>query len=220
MSAKSLWRWAIFGPASLLVLSTMCVWPGPRWRLLEVVAFTAKFIEPFLALALLAAIPAAIYFLIAGLVKRRERDKSAQSFSQLVPCVCMGTLGLLTLWGSEKIRHTAFERAAETGNDVLTAIDRFKNDDGAYPDNLERLVPKYLAQVPSTGLIGYPDFYYCKRGDPACRIDSDAEYELGIRCPSGGVNWDVFFFWPDQDYPVFVYGGGVERIGKWAYVHE
>jgi hypothetical protein len=34
------------------------------------------------------------------------------------------------------------------------------------------------------------------------------------------LNWDVFFYWPTQDYPKTIYGGSTERIGQWAYVHE
>jgi hypothetical protein len=53
-----------------------------------------------------------------------------------------------------------------------------------------------------------------------CRILRDSPWELNIPCPWGFINWDVFFYWPTQRYPDYIYGGGVERIGKWAYVHE
>lgn len=220
MSTKLLWICVVVAPLSLLVVSTMCLWPGPRWKLLTEIAFMAIFAEPFLALALLAAIPVAIYFLISGAVKWRDREQSTRRLSRAIPYFCIGVLTWIVLWAGLRIRHAAFERASETGNEVVRAIDRYQRIEGAYPDNLERLVPKYLAQIPGTGLLGYPDFYYCKRGDPAVRTDGNAEYELGIRCGSGGINFDVFFYWPGQAYPDFVYGGGVERIGKWAYVHE
>ena len=180
----------------------------------------ALFIESFLALALLAAIPASMYLLITGIVKWRDRDRMTRTLFKFVPCLCIGVVGYSALLASVRIRHAAFERASETGNDVVAAIERYRRDKGAYPDSLESLVPKFLAQIPGTGLMGYPDFYYCKRGDPSGRIDGNAEYELGIRCSSGFLNWDVFFYWPDQVYPEFIYGGGVKQIGKWAYVHE
>ena len=41
-----------------------------------------------------------------------------------------------------------------------------------------------------------------------------------IGCPSGGINFDVFVDWPERVYPMSMYGGGVERIKNWAYVHE
>ena len=50
--------------------------------------------------------------------------------------------------------------------------------------------------------------------------DYGAPYELQVPCPLGMLNWDVFVFWPDGDYPTYMYGGGVELVGDWAYVHE
>lgn len=47
-----------------------------------------------------------------------------------------------------------------------------------------------------------------------------APWELRIDCGRGFLNWDVFFYWPTRDYPAHIYGGNVERIGDWAYVHE
>lgn len=61
------------------------------------------------------------------------------------------------------------------------------------------------------GWLGVPD---------GTRTLRDARWELRIPCPSGGINWDVFFYWPGERYPEHIYGGSVERIGQWAYVHE
>lgn len=35
-----------------------------------------------------------------------------------------------------------------------------------------------------------------------------------------GINFDVFVYWPEGNYPDSMYGGWVERIGHWAYMHE
>lgn len=48
----------------------------------------------------------------------------------------------------------------------------------------------------------------------------NSNWELRVPCSLGLLNWDVFFYWPSEKYPDYVYGGGVERIGRWAYVHE
>jgi hypothetical protein len=48
----------------------------------------------------------------------------------------------------------------------------------------------------------------------------NAKWELRVPCSNGMLNWDVFFYWPSEDYPDHAYGGSIERIGKWAYVHE
>lgn len=52
------------------------------------------------------------------------------------------------------------------------------------------------------------------------RAFSSAPWELRIPCSRGMGNWDVFFYWPTENYPTRKYGGGIERIGRWAYVHE
>jgi len=33
-------------------------------------------------------------------------------------------------------------------------------------------------------------------------------------------NWDLFIYFPDQEYPERGFGGVIERLGAWAYVHE
>ena len=45
-------------------------------------------------------------------------------------------------------------------------------------------------------------------------------WELRVRASVGVLNWDVFVYWPSETYPPRMCGGGVERIGGWAYVHE
>ncbi len=49
----------------------------------------------------------------------------------------------------------------------------------------------------------------------------DSPWELRINCSWGwGINWDVFFYWPTERYPKYIYGGSTEPIGNWVYVHE
>jgi len=58
-------------------------------------------------------------------------------------------------------------------------------------------------------------------GEPTAREPVlSAPWELSIPCGLGVLNWDVFFYWPTEDYPKRTHGGSVERIGRWAYVHE
>lgn len=58
-------------------------------------------------------------------------------------------------------------------------------------------------------------------GAPTGReVVRESPWELSIACSTGFLNWDVFFYWPSQQYPEHIYGGSVERMGRWAYVHE
>ena len=36
----------------------------------------------------------------------------------------------------------------------------------------------------------------------------------------GPFNWDLFLYFPNRRYPKSAYGGVLQRIGDWAYVHE
>lgn len=58
-------------------------------------------------------------------------------------------------------------------------------------------------------------------GEPNGTIEvKQSPWELRVNCGLGFLNWDVFFYWPTEDYPNQIYGGGVEKMANWAYVHE
>ena len=56
-------------------------------------------------------------------------------------------------------------------------------------------------------------------GEEAHKWD-DNSWVLYIDTPSGGINFDMFMYFPNQNSPKTGYGGVLERIGDWAYVHE
>src|SRR5436305_1234204 len=115
MPLKFLWTWALVGPLCLLLVGTMCVWPGPRGAVFEKIAFGAIFVEPVLALALLAAIPVSVSYFVRGMVWRREPVESRRFLNKSLACLCIGLMGASLFWVSVRIRHAAFERAAQTG---------------------------------------------------------------------------------------------------------
>lgn len=45
-------------------------------------------------------------------------------------------------------------------------------------------------------------------------------WELSVPCSLGFANWDRFFYWPTEDYPPNTGAGSIERLGRWAYLHE
>ncbi len=97
------------------------------------------------------------------------------------------------------------------------AIEAFRKDRGAYPARLDELVPEYIKEIPNTRMIGYSEYVYSLPSeDPECK-----KYSIMIPCSIGLLmNSDSFIYWPEETYPEYIYGGKVERIGKWAYVHE
>lgn len=123
---------------------------------------------------------------------------------------------IIFLNATRQFRHDQFEALADRSKPLIDAIEKFNFDSGRYPLSLEELVPAYLPEVPGTGIPFYPRYQYSF---------ADAEtpykkYELLVPCSNGILNWDVFFYWPERNYPVYIYGGVAEKIKDWAYVHE
>lgn len=117
------------------------------------------------------------------------------------------------------IRREAFARLAERSKPLVAAIHAYERDHGAPPPNLEALVPTYLPAVPSTGMGSYPDYGYSAAG-PGCRPPFEGNpWGLVVEC-GWGLSFDSFRYLPLGNYPERGFGGDLERVGEWAYVHE
>lgn len=114
------------------------------------------------------------------------------------------------------LRRAGLIKMTQNAKPLIRAIESYHVKNGQYPQQLNALVPIFINKIPHTGAVGYPKFEY--------RLPTDRSlfksYEVRVRTPVGGINWDVFVYWPEKNYPSRMYGGGVERIGEWAYVHE
>jgi hypothetical protein len=117
------------------------------------------------------------------------------------------------------IRARAFERLAERSEPLVRAVDAHQRKYGKPPESLDQLVPKFLAAVPSTGMAAYPEYIYVTGTEARERFD-DNPWALYVHTPSGGINFDMFLYLPRQNYPMHGYGGWLERLRDWAYVHE
>ncbi|MDD5705789.1 MAG: hypothetical protein PHR35_07670 [Kiritimatiellae bacterium] len=127
-------------------------------------------------------------------------------------------IGLPALRLSWPIRRGAFDRLAEHSAPLVAAIQRFEKANDRPPKSLEELVPKYLARAPATDMPAYPRYRY-SGGDQTNRWEGNP-WVLYVNTSSGGINFDMFMYFPKQNYPKRGYGGSLERIRDWAYVHE
>jgi hypothetical protein len=48
----------------------------------------------------------------------------------------------------------------------------------------------------------------------------DNAWVLYVDTPRAGINFDQFIYLPLTNYPPRGFGGRLERLGDWAYVHE
>ncbi len=115
------------------------------------------------------------------------------------------------------VRREGLVQSTERAKPLIGAIEKFKADKKRTPAALNELVPNYIASIPYTGMADYPEFFYRNDGGHDRLFKT---YQLSVRTSSGFINFDRFDYWPEGDYPPQMYGGGVERIGAWAYVHE
>jgi hypothetical protein len=197
----------VVSAASMLVSEYLAVGPAPLGTLIPL------FFLPFIAIASLGI--SVIYFIasilqaifVAG--NRLHYLRSAGLALLLVFVVCLG------FFYTHVMRMHAFANLGQRFQPLIGAIKAYEKETGSPPSNLKLLQPKYIEKLPtSTDMGGYPNYEY------QVFEDSDSKWELSVPCSSNPLNWDVCFYWPSQKYPDQIYGGSVERIDDWAYVHE
>lgn len=160
------------------------------------------------------AFPLTIVFLFISIplaMSTKHRSNIARCWGLIILLIGALVLGLGT---SRAIQRTRFLELAERSAPVIQAISKYQQERRRPPSELQELVPDYLRAVPSTGFAIYPSYGY--QLNPV----ESVPWELKVDCPQGPLNWDVFFYWPSKKYPANIYGGYVEPIADWAYVHE
>jgi hypothetical protein len=155
-------------------------------------------------------IPLSIPFLF---FRRAPRVALAVGLSALLFVACFPSV----LGASMALRRLGFERAAERARPLVEAVERYVADHGEPPEDLQALVPRYLPALPdrlpplqiATGAVAR-DHY------------GGNEWALWAHVPTGLMNFDKFLYYPNQAYPSYdaFHSGGLERIDRWAYVHE
>lgn len=152
--------------------------------------------------------------LIAAIIKRIRGTSLQWLYSSLL-YFCIGLL-LFKLGGI--VRMQAFHGLADRSIFLVEAIHRYDKDKGRPPKYLSELVPAYITEIPKTNIGAYPEYKYETTTDP--KKWDDNPWVLYVDTPLGVLNWDMFLYFPKQNYPEHGYGGYLERIKDWAYVHE
>lgn len=163
----------------------------------------------FLYTVIVLAVPVSLLFLFLRKTRRH-------GFTILASVLVYILIGFILLPLSSPIRMNGFHRLTERSEPLVSAIHHFVEKEGRPPDDLEELVPDYIPLVPKTGMPAYPTYQYSTEtnswdGNP---------WVLYIICLSGKLKQDKFMYFPKQNYLEENYGGTLERIGKWAYVHK
>lgn len=131
----------------------------------------------------------------------------------VVACVAYASVAAILIPLGEKLKLSAFARAANAAEPLVQAIHRFEDEHGHPPAELDELVPRYLGRIPGTGIPAFPQF----------------EFDSGPHVPGQyrGNRWvlwidvaaaenETLYYLPNRDYD----DRDHERAGKWAYVSE
>jgi hypothetical protein len=161
---------------------------------------------------ILAAIAGVPVSLIAML--HQQSRPEAQRVLLLCSAVAVG--GILGYVTGPSHRMRRIRTVVSATKPLTQAIHAYENANGRPPETLDALVPRYLAAVPSTGMGGYPKWEYT----PSAQAHEGNSWVLIVETGGPGLNWDQMMYFPNQRYPATGYGGNIERIEDWAYVHE
>jgi hypothetical protein len=198
--------------AAIVVQSPLLIF---QWYVVSSVGYGGQglhMLVPFLALPLPFIVLSWPILLILLLFRRPRRVA-------VTLLLCGGLyflVGFSLILIGPAIRTQAFEGLASRSTPLVTAITKFTEINQHPPNSLQELIPDYLKEIPGTGMPAYPTYEYS--------IDSSNwhgnPWALYVHTPSGLINWDMFIYLPLQNYPERGFGGGLERISTWAYVHE
>ncbi len=209
-SPKAKWRTpliCLLAPGLLLVVT--------EW--LAVSPWGFKGLVGVLAVATMPAVAAFVGILVAPWFLFSRKCRGTAFFALICSVACLVSFTVGAVVGAH-LRKAAFVELAERSKPLVEAVKAYEGKHGQPPVSLDSLVPEYLLKIPSTGFGAYPDYEYVQ-GEKAKRFATNP-WAIYVFTPSGGINFDQFLYLPLQNYPERGFGGWLERIGDWAYVHE
>ena len=171
--------------------------------------------QPFYILAVIALI---LYTPIEFIRLIKNKD-SKILINHVITTITLTVSCIMGIVIGGNIRINGMKSFTERSEPLIQAIEKFNIENGRPPDHLTDLVPKYIANIPGTGMMAYPEYQYFV-GDDAMNRYVNNPWALEVNTPSGGINFDIMLYFPNGNYPKTGYGGSLEIVNKWAYVHE
>ncbi len=172
----------------------------------------------WMSMYLILPLFAAVLLFFVGLIMSIFRQGRKFGFDLSSGCVFYVIIAVFCFRLAGKYRMAAFSKLADRSSVLVQAIYKYDEDQGKPPQTLQQLVPDYLPQIPSTSMGAYPEYEYLVADD--ANFYQGNPWVLVVHTPLGMLNYDMFMYFPKQHYPEQIYGGNVEKIKDWAYVHE
>ena len=200
---------AFLGPLLALPISTALAWSGlaAGETLLNLIVFPA-------ILALVLCLPGFMGGLALLFWPRFRRH--GLTLSVVCFAFVLGTVGGIKLM--RPFARQGWLRVITRAEPLIAAVHAHERRHGTAPERLEELVPTELAALPTTGLGSSPEFHY-QKADGTTRVYGD-RWALRVRPPGLMLGFDTLFYVPSETYPEEGAGGGIERIGRWAYLRN
>jgi hypothetical protein len=165
----------------------------------------------FLILISIVMVPVSIF----GLISKKSR-KTAIYLLVFSSIYLSTTFSCVNMDVTMKWRMHEFKKLAIRSKPLVTAINDYEIKYGSPPPGLQSLVPEFLPEVPQTGTDRDSSYNYIK--------SSEFRYEDNpwmLEVSAGSLfGFDRFLYLPNQNYPEYGWGGKLEKIEDWAYVHE
>ncbi len=151
---------------------------------------------------------------LLGCLHRRTRTVC---LPLLAPLAIFMVVGIASARLGASVRMNGFHVLAKRSTTLVDAVTAYDRAHGKPPAALSDLIPEFLAAVPRTGMGSYPDYRY---GVNKPRRYHGNPWVLYVSTSSGILDFDMFIYYPDQNYPKCFCGNLLERVADWAYVHE
>jgi hypothetical protein len=202
----------VFAPLFCAGIPLVCI-PAAEWMALarhgsrEFLLLWFVLVFPFLA-----AVPILLGSLVGLAFHRVRRHSAALAVCSVAYLIAF----IISFRVADSVRMSAFHQLAERNKPLVTAVRSFERKHGHPPESLRALVPEFLPSVPSTGMGAYPEYNY----STASTNYEGNPWVLTVFTPQEGINFDQFMYFPLTNYPKTGYGGWLEKVGDWAYVHE
>jgi energy-coupling factor transporter transmembrane protein EcfT len=168
-------------------------------------------------IGLLAILPLSIIMCIAGLLfiiasvfVGRKRGKAVIRFFGWV-FIINTIVTFIEMGICDELRKPYLRRTAIVGEQLIDAIEKYENEVGDYPDSFNELTPRFVKNIPKTGMVKYPEFKYKKLPQ-----ENGGTYEISVITTSGFEYWTYLIYTPSMKYSI----NCLERFGNWAYCYE
>jgi len=185
-------------------------------------SLTANFLIACLAYVSIAAMPVLLLTVLFALTSRGRPWLTR--FGSWALALFLAALLLAPLhWIAPAVywplHHKAVRSVPPRAQELIAAIERYKDDHGTPPTLLDALVPGYLSEIPGTGLAGFPHFEYRLLAD---NESYQGRFELFMPCPYSYAGPSALVYWPKENGYLHSWPQDAEmRLadGDWVYVN-